>query len=77
MAEGHPGRSPVYDVPNIGRRVMAVGAFLRNEKDEVAYSALAAGLETCKDIERGILEEARQLGIPQTNRNITIVEEAV
>ena len=67
-------RSPVYSVPYIGSRTMAKHVLLRNGEGRTDEALMGAGLESCSDLERMAVEIQRERGVPQTEKNITIVE---
>lgn len=73
MASSSSARSPVYPVPQLMRRARAAGVLIRGNSGKIEETIVAAG-ETAKEIERIAVEVARDEGIPQTDRNILIVE---
>ncbi len=67
-------RSPVYNVPYIGSRTKAKFALMRNKRGRIDEALMAAG-ESCAEIEKIAVEICREKGVPQTGRNICVVEE--
>lgn len=68
-------RSPVYSVPYIGRRTEAKGALVRGPSGGVEQVFVGGAGMTCREIERRAIEAAREDGVPQTDRNIKIIEQ--
>lgn len=59
---------------HILRRTKAKGALLRGSDGKVRHTFVSEGDLTCKEIERRVVETAHEEGVPQTDRNIMILE---
>lgn len=64
-------RSPVYDVPNIGRRVEGRGAIIRGQNNKWEDAIIGAGMSAA-EMERQAIELARDKGVPQNDYTIEI-----
>jgi hypothetical protein len=56
------------------RRTKAKGALLRGRDGKVRHAFVSEGDLTCKEMERRVVESAYDEGVPQTDRNIVILE---
>ena len=55
-------------------RTKAKGALVRGKDGKMRHAFVSAGDLTCKELERRAVETAHEEGVPQTDRNILILE---
>ena len=56
------------------RRTKAKGALVRGKDGRMRHAFVSEGDLTCKELERRAVEAAHEEGVPQTDRNILILE---